>query len=83
MSVTVDRPADFPALFRSADRESGGFQIGGGLAFLAFACALGAELFLATTSPLAIWYEGRAEVGQSEPKLFVVVSNNSRNRNFD
>jgi hypothetical protein len=92
MSVTVDRPADFPALFRSADRESlraqrsylrslrvrlgallvaafggaltlttaGGFQIGGGLAFLAFACALGAELFLATTSPLATWYEGRA-----------------------
>jgi hypothetical protein len=92
MSVTVDRPANFPALFRSADRESlraqrsylrslrvrlgallvaafggaltlttaGGFQIGGGLAFLAFACALGAELFLATTSPLATWYEGRA-----------------------
>ena len=92
MSVTVDRPADFPALFRSADRESlraqrsylrslrvrlgallvaafggalalttaAGFQIGGGLAFLAFACALGAELFLATTSPLATWYEGRA-----------------------
>jgi len=92
MSVTVDRPADFPALFRSADRESlraqrsylrslrvrlgallvaafggaltlttaSGFQIGGGVAFLAFACALGAELFLATTSPLATWYEGRA-----------------------
>jgi len=92
MSVTVDRPADFPALFRSADRESlraqrsylrslrvrlgallvaafggaltlttaAGLQIGGGLAFLAFACALGAELFLATTSPLATWYEGRA-----------------------
>jgi len=92
MSVTVDGPADFPALFRSADRESlraqrsylrslrvrlgallvaafggaltlttaAGFQIGGGLAFLAFACALGAELFLATTSPLATWYEGRA-----------------------
>ncbi|HEY6811189.1 MAG TPA: DUF4231 domain-containing protein [Propionibacteriaceae bacterium] len=92
MSVTVDRPADFPALFRSADRESlraqrsylrslrvrlgallvaafggaltvttaAGFQIGGGLAFLAFACALGAELFLSTTSPLATWYEGRA-----------------------
>jgi hypothetical protein len=36
------------------------FQIGGGLAFLAFACALGAELFLATTSPLTAWYEGRA-----------------------
>jgi SMODS and SLOG-associating 2TM effector domain 3/SMODS and SLOG-associating 2TM effector domain 1 len=38
----------------------GGFQVGGGLAFLAFACALGAELFLATTSPLTTWYEGRA-----------------------
>ena len=25
----------------------------------------------------------RAEVGQSEPKLFAIVSNNSRNRNFD
>jgi SMODS and SLOG-associating 2TM effector domain 3/SMODS and SLOG-associating 2TM effector domain 1 len=92
MSATIDGPADFPALFRSADRESqraqrsyltslrvrlsslvvaafggaltlttaGGFQIGGGLAFLAFACALGAELFLATTSPLTTWYEGRA-----------------------
>jgi SMODS and SLOG-associating 2TM effector domain 3/SMODS and SLOG-associating 2TM effector domain 1 len=92
MSVTIDGPADFPALFRSADRESqraqrsyltslrvrlgslvvaafggaltlttaGGFQVGGGLAFLAFACALGAELFLATTSPLTTWYEGRA-----------------------
>jgi hypothetical protein len=92
MSVTIDSPADFPALYRSADRESeraqrsylrsvrvrlgallvaafggaltlttpGGFQLGGGLAFLAFACALGAELFLATTSPLTTWYEGRA-----------------------
>ena len=92
MSATIDGPADFPALFRSADRESqraqrsyltslrvrlgslvvaafggaltlttaGGFQVGGGLAFLAFACALGAELFLATTSPLTTWYEGRA-----------------------
>jgi SMODS and SLOG-associating 2TM effector domain 3/SMODS and SLOG-associating 2TM effector domain 1 len=92
MSVTIDGTADFPALYRSADRESeraqrsylrslrvrlvalvvaafggaltvttpGGFQIGGGLAFLAFACALGAELFLATTSPLTTWYEGRA-----------------------
>jgi len=92
MSVTIDGPADFPALYRSADRESeraqrsylislrvrlgallvaafggaltlttaGGFQIGGGLAFLAFACALGAELFLGTTSPLTTWYEGRA-----------------------
>jgi hypothetical protein len=92
MSVTIDSPADFPALYRSADRESlraqrsylrslrvrlgalivaafggavtlttaGGFQIGGGLAFLAFACALGAELFLATTRPLTTWYEGRA-----------------------
>jgi hypothetical protein len=39
---------------------AGGFQIGGGLAFLAFACALGAELFLATTSPHTTWYEGRA-----------------------
>jgi SMODS and SLOG-associating 2TM effector domain 3/SMODS and SLOG-associating 2TM effector domain 1 len=39
---------------------AGGFQVGGGLAFLAFACALGAELFLATTSPLTTWYEGRA-----------------------
>jgi hypothetical protein len=39
---------------------AGGFQIGGGLAFLAFACALGAELFLGTTSPLTTWYEGRA-----------------------
>jgi hypothetical protein len=39
---------------------AGGFQIGGGLAFIAFACALGAELFLATTSPLTTWYEGRA-----------------------
>jgi len=98
MSVTIDGPADFPALFRSADRESqraqrsyltslrvrlgslvvaafggaltlttaGGFQVGGGLAFLAFACALGAELFLATTSPLTTWYEGRGRgrVGQ-------------------
>jgi len=92
MSVTIGGPADFPALFRSADRESeraqrsylrslrvrlgalliaafggaltlttaSGFQVGGGLAFLAFACALGAELFLATTSPLTTWYEGRA-----------------------
>src|SRR5215216_631402 len=92
MSVTVDRPTDFPALYRSADRESlraqrsylrslrvrlgalvvaafggalnlttaGGFQIGGGLAFIAFACALGAELFVAKTSPLTTWYEGRA-----------------------
>jgi hypothetical protein len=92
MSVTIDGPADFPALYRSADRESeraqrsylislrvrlgallvaafggaltlttaGGFQIGGGLAFLAFACALGAELFLGTTTPLTTWYEGRA-----------------------
>ena len=92
MSVTIDGPADLPALYRSADRESqraqrsylrslrlrlgalvvaafggaltlttsGGFQIGGGLAFAAFACALGAELFLATTSPLTTWYEGRA-----------------------
>jgi SMODS and SLOG-associating 2TM effector domain 3 len=92
MSVTIDGPADFPALFRSADRElqraqrsyltslrvrlgslvvaafggaltlttAGGFQVGGGLAFLAFAFALGAELFLATTSPLTTWYEGRA-----------------------
>lgn len=90
MSVTIDGPADFPALFRSADRESqraqrsylsslrvrlgslvvaafggaltlttaGGFQVGGGLAFLAFACALGAELFLATTSPLTTWLRG-------------------------
>jgi hypothetical protein len=39
---------------------AGGFQVGGGLAFLAFACALGAELFLATTSPLTTWYQGRA-----------------------
>ena len=92
MSLTIDSPADFPVLYRSADRESlraqrsylrslrvrlgslivaafggaltlnaaGGFHIGGGLAFLAFACALGAELFLATTSPLTTWYEGRA-----------------------
>jgi cation transport ATPase len=92
MSVTFDDPADLPALYRSADRESqraqrsylwsigvrlgallvaafggaialttaGGFQVGGGLAFVAFACALGAELFLATTSPLTTWYEGRA-----------------------
>jgi SMODS and SLOG-associating 2TM effector domain 3/SMODS and SLOG-associating 2TM effector domain 1 len=36
------------------------FQVGGGLAFVAFACALGAELFLATTNPLTTWYEGRA-----------------------
>jgi SMODS and SLOG-associating 2TM effector domain 3/SMODS and SLOG-associating 2TM effector domain 1 len=91
MSITIDGPADFPALYRSTDRESdraqrsylrslrvrlgallvaafggaltltaGGFQVGGGLAFLAFACALGAELFLATTTPLTTWYEGRA-----------------------
>jgi hypothetical protein len=92
MSVTIDGTADLPALYRSADQESGraqrsylrslrvrlvalvaaafggaltvttagGFQLGGGLAFLAFACALGAELFLATTSPLTTWYEGRA-----------------------
>jgi hypothetical protein len=92
MSLTIDSPADFPVLYRSADRESlraqrsylrslrvrlgalivaafggaltltaaGGFHVGGGLAFLAFACALGAELFLATTSPLTTWYEGRA-----------------------
>jgi hypothetical protein len=39
---------------------AGDFQVGGGLAFLAFACALGAELFLARTSPLTTWYEGRA-----------------------
>ena len=39
---------------------AGGLQVGGGLAFVAFACALGAELFLATTSPLTTWYEGRA-----------------------
>jgi SMODS and SLOG-associating 2TM effector domain 3/SMODS and SLOG-associating 2TM effector domain 1 len=91
MSVTIDGPADLPALFRSADQESGRaqrsylrslrvrlgalvvaafggaltttageFHIGGWLAFLAFACALGAELFLATTTPLTTWYEGRA-----------------------
>ena len=92
MSVTIDGPADFPALCRSADRESlraqrsylrslrvrlgallvaafGGavtlttaadFQIGGGLAFLGFASALGTELFIATTSPHKAWYEGRA-----------------------
>jgi SMODS and SLOG-associating 2TM effector domain 3/SMODS and SLOG-associating 2TM effector domain 1 len=36
------------------------FQVGGGVAFVAFASALGAELFLATTNPLATWYEGRA-----------------------
>jgi hypothetical protein len=93
MSVTIDSPADLPALYRSADRESqraqrsylrslrvrlggllaaafggafttlpseGDFQFGGGLAFVAFACVLGAELFLATTTPLTIWYEGRA-----------------------
>jgi hypothetical protein len=92
MSITIGGPADFPALFRSADRESeraqrsylrslrvrlgallvaafggaltlttaSGFQVGGGLAFLAFGCALGAELFLATTTPLTTWYEGRA-----------------------
>ena len=36
------------------------FQVGGGLAFVAFACVLGAELFLATTNPLTTWYEGRA-----------------------
>jgi SMODS and SLOG-associating 2TM effector domain 3/SMODS and SLOG-associating 2TM effector domain 1 len=92
MSVIIDGPADFPALYQSADRESlraqrsylrsvrvrlgalivaalggaltlttaGGVQVGGGLAFLAFASALGAELFLATTSPLTTWYEGRA-----------------------
>jgi SMODS and SLOG-associating 2TM effector domain 3/SMODS and SLOG-associating 2TM effector domain 1 len=39
---------------------TGGLHVGGGLAFVAFACALGAELFLATTSPLTTWYEGRA-----------------------
>jgi SMODS and SLOG-associating 2TM effector domain 3/SMODS and SLOG-associating 2TM effector domain 1 len=39
---------------------AGDFQVGGGLAFVAFACALGAELFLATTNPLTTWYEGRA-----------------------
>ena len=92
MSVTIDGPADFPALYRSADRASeraqrsylrslrvrlgallvaafggaltlttaGGFHVGGGVAFFAFACALGAELYLATTSPLTTWYEGRA-----------------------
>jgi SMODS and SLOG-associating 2TM effector domain 3/SMODS and SLOG-associating 2TM effector domain 1 len=92
MSVTIDGPADLPALYRSADRESqraqrsylrslgvrlggllaaafggaltltsaGGFQVGGGLAFVAFVCVLGAELFLATTTPLTTWYEGRA-----------------------
>jgi SMODS and SLOG-associating 2TM effector domain 3 len=91
MSVTIDGPADFPALYRSADRESeraqrsylrtlrvrlgalivaafggaltlttaGGFHVGGGLAFLAFACALGAELYLARTNPLTTWCEGR------------------------
>jgi hypothetical protein len=92
MSVSIDGPADLPALYRSADWESqraqrsylrslrvrlaallvaafggaltltgaGGLQVGGGLAFVAFACALGAELFLATTNPLTTWYEGRA-----------------------
>jgi SMODS and SLOG-associating 2TM effector domain 3/SMODS and SLOG-associating 2TM effector domain 1 len=86
MSFTVDDPVDFPALFRSADRESQraqrsylvafklrmgaflvaafggatGSNVGGVIAFVAFACALGAELFLATTSPLKTWYEGRA-----------------------
>jgi SMODS and SLOG-associating 2TM effector domain 3/SMODS and SLOG-associating 2TM effector domain 1 len=92
MSITIDGPADFPALCRSADRESiraqrsylrsirfrlgallvaafGGavtlttaadFQIGSGLACLAFACALGTELFTAVTNPHTAWYEGRA-----------------------
>jgi hypothetical protein len=39
---------------------AGDFQVGGGLAFVAFACALSAELYLATTNPLTTWYEGRA-----------------------
>jgi hypothetical protein len=90
MSFTVDHPVDFPALFRSADRESQRAQrtylvafklrmgallvaalggatggatdsnVGDMIAFVAFACALGAELFLATTGPLRTWYEGRA-----------------------
>ena len=92
MSVTIYGSADFPALCRSADRESiraqrsylrslrvrlgallvaafGGavtlttaadFQIGGGLACLAFACALGTELFMAVRNPHTAWYEGHS-----------------------
>jgi hypothetical protein len=76
MSVTIGGPAELPALYRSADRESqraqrsylrslrvrlgallvaafgaltlttaGGFHVGGGLAFLAFACALARSSF--------------------------------------
>jgi hypothetical protein len=98
MSLTIDGPADLPALYQSADRESvraqrsyltslrvrlgallvaafggavtlttpGNFQIGGGLAFLAFACALGAELFLATTGPLRL--ATKAGLLQSRPR---------------
>ena len=91
MSITVDSPIDFPALFQSADEESrraqksylrafrfrlfallaaafGGaltlttteVEVGGWIAFVAFVCALGAELHIATTTPLKTWYEGRA-----------------------
>ena len=90
MSVTIDGPADFPALYRSADRESeraqrsylrslrvrlgallvaafggaltlttaAGFQVGGGLAFLAF--ARWAPSSSSPGQPLTTWYEGRA-----------------------
>jgi SMODS and SLOG-associating 2TM effector domain 3 len=77
MSVTIGGPAELPALYRSADRESQraqrsylrslrvrlgallvatfggaltltiacGFHVGGGLAFLTFACALARSSF--------------------------------------
>jgi len=39
---------------------TGIINIGGGVAFLAFAAALAAELILAVRRPERIWYEGRA-----------------------
>jgi SMODS and SLOG-associating 2TM effector domain 3/SMODS and SLOG-associating 2TM effector domain 1 len=92
MAIHVDYPADFPALFKTADSAAGraqhsylqlfkrrlgalliaalggavtvapfsSFDLGGGLAFIAFAWALGAQLYLASTSPLTSWYEARA-----------------------
>lgn len=38
----------------------GSFDLGGGLAFVAFSCALSAQLYLAATRPLTSWYETRA-----------------------
>jgi SMODS and SLOG-associating 2TM effector domain 3 len=93
MSVTVDHPVDFPALFRSANRESQRAQrsylvsfklrmgallvaafggatdsnVGDVIAFVAFACALGAEPFPRHDGPAQdlVRGTGRRRVGQN------------------